>query len=203
MVERPMSDQSGPLARARRVLGRASEESVAYRMALECDPDADRETYVHRATSLTDGLEASIRDAGSGSFESLSVSRAAGPYSRAMDAIDDTKQEMEDYETWLAEFEDSGAPWLSSISVESVKADLDDATETLEELHETRHQAVNMVVYTVSFESRSPQAIEAIASEFGRLNALDGVAWVELVDDAPQTDPRASIDFRVQENHDR
>jgi hypothetical protein len=195
--------RSDTLARVRRALGRTAGKSIAYRVTLEREADADRETYEQRAASLTDGLEASIRDAGTGSFESLEVFRTAGPYSRTLAAIDTEKQRVADYNAWLSEFGDSGAPRLSSMTVEGVKADLDDAAKSLETLHEDRDHMMNTVVYTVSFAPQSPQTIEAITSEFNRLSTLDGIEAVERESDVPDADPRNSIDFRTQEDIDR
>lgn len=74
--------QDGLLDSLRRAIGRTAEGAVTYRVTLERGSNTDRETYVQRAESLTDGLEPSIRDAGAGSFESVGVARTADPYSR-------------------------------------------------------------------------------------------------------------------------
>lgn len=186
-----------PLARIRRSLGQTAEGSVAYRLTLRHELDADRATYVQRVESLTDGLEASIRDAGSGAFESVAVSRTAGPYSRTMYAINEEKMRVRDFDAWLDEFGETGAPLLSSMTVADVSADRKKAARRLDELqHNERPRTEPTFVYTVSFTPKSSQAIEAIASEFDRLSTLDGVEAVTIESDAPDEDPRNSIDIR-------
>ena len=192
------------LTQVRRALGQTAEDSVAYRITLEREPDADRATYVKRVKSITEGLEASIRDAGSGSFESVEVSRTAGTYSRTMAEIADVKKQKKDIEARLHTLEETGGGLLSFRSASDVASNLDEASHSLETLrNDRRHHVKNTFVYTVFFAPKSPQTTEAIASEFGRLGALSGVEAVELENDAPYTDPRTSIDFRAQEDRDR
>lgn len=185
-----------PCGRVHRTFSRVSGESVTYRITLKRDTDAGRPAYVNRVESLTEGLEASIRDAGSGAFETVAVSRTVGPYSRTMVAIDETEQQIVDYEAWLDEFEENDTLWLSSITVESVKADLNEATQSLEKLRDDQQRTVNTFVYTVSFEPKSTETINAIGSEFDRLGTLDGIAAVEIENETPAEDPRNFIGFR-------
>lgn len=196
--------RSDTLARVRHALGRTAGDSIAYRVTLEREADADRETYEQHAASLTDGLEASIRDAGSDSFESLAVSRAAGPYSRTMAAIDDKKQRLVELDARLEALGDTSRLWWSSTSKGDLISDREKAARSLDELlHNDRQRTANTVAYRVSFAPKSSETIAAIASEFDRLSTLGGVESVELASDAPDDDPRNSIDFRGQKDREQ
>jgi hypothetical protein len=198
-----MNRKIGLLSRARRALG-TDEEPVAYRLTLERESDASRATYEQRVKSLTQGLEASIRDAGSGSFESLSVSRTGGPYSQTMNAIEKEKVRVKDLGMNLTEFEENSSPLLSRLTVSDVRSEYEEADRKLKTLRNNRlHRVKNTFAYQVSFAPKSPQTIEAIASEFERLSTLDSVEAVEFASDTPDDDPRNSIDTRAQENQNR
>lgn len=193
-----------PLGRVRRVLGRTPEGVVKYQVTLERESDADRAAYVQRAASLTDSLEASIRDAGAGSFKSLAVSRVAGPYSRTMAAIEDKKQRLAELDARLDALGDTGRLWWSSTSKGDLISDREKVARSLDELlHNDRQRTANTVAYRVSFAPKSSETIIAIASEFDRLSTLDSVESVDVESDAPNADPRNTLDFRAQEDADR
>ena len=120
-----------------------------------------------------------------------------------MDAIREKKIRVKDCNAWLAGYGETAAPLLSSKTVTDVVADREKATHELEKLRGNRQRTANMFVYTVSFTPKSSRTSEAIASEFGRLAALDEVVAVEIESDAPDDDPRNSIDFRTWEDQDR
>ena len=183
---------SNLLTHARAVLSRSTERPVTYRITLKREPDADRATYEQQVESLTDDLEACIHDAAS--FESVAVSRTAGPYSHIVTEIKKEERRVVDLKTRLHEHEEGTRIWYTS-SLDSVKSDLDEAAQTLATLYDDRDRMISTFVYRVDYEPKSQQTTETIISEFGRLSTLDGVETVEVEDETANEDPRNALDW--------
>lgn len=122
------------LAHVRRAFGRSAEGTVAYRITLERETDADRATYVKQVESITEGLEVSIRDAGANVFDSVYVSRTGGPYSQTMVEIEEKKEQLMELDAWLDPVERFGPPLLSRKSVGDVRGKREKIDRQLDKL---------------------------------------------------------------------
>lgn len=184
------------LERVRRAIG-GSNAPITFRISLKREPDADRDTYTHRVEEIVDDLEASIR--GAGSFDSLRLSRTAGPYGRVEQYLDRDEHRITELRAELATREETGPSLMrlfpGRTDTNELRNELDQRMHSYEKLRTRQPRAANVFVYEVDFEPVSNATCEVVISEFNRLTSLGGVATVETERTVPSDDSRDRLEW--------